>query len=94
MIIFIDSNIVLDVMLPNPKMFVESNAVLEQSANGFDFYISASAITDIYYIGLRNSTIQLLSLSDLHRQQLYNNMNFQTCPFINFSEIYHTNCTR
>jgi len=33
MIIFIDSNIVLDVMLPNPKMFVESNAVLEQGVD-------------------------------------------------------------
>lgn len=37
-------------MLPNPKMFDESNAVMELSTKGFDFYISASAITDIYYI--------------------------------------------
>ncbi len=49
MIVLLDSNIVLDVMLPNPELFEESNAVMELAVKGFDFYISASAVTDIYY---------------------------------------------
>ncbi len=54
MIVLLDSNIVLDVMLPNPELFEESNAVMELAVKGFDFYISASAVTDIYYIAKKS----------------------------------------
>ena len=47
MIVAIDSNIILDVILPKP-VFAESRAVLAKT--GFDFYVSASSITDIFYI--------------------------------------------
>ena len=54
MIVLLDSNIVLDVMLPNPELFEESDAVMELAVKGFDFYISASAVIDIYYITKRS----------------------------------------
>ena len=53
MIVFIDTNIVLDVMLANADLYDESNAVLSCCTEGYDFYISAASCTDIYYITKR-----------------------------------------
>ena len=53
MIVFIDTNIVLDVMLANADFYDESNSVLSYCTEGFDFYISAASCTDIYYITKR-----------------------------------------
>ncbi len=50
MIIFLDTNLVLDVMLANPDFYDESNSVLEYCDKGYDFYISAASCTDIFYI--------------------------------------------
>lgn len=50
MIVYIDSNIILDVMLPNPKFHDESEKVISVPTAYFDLYISAAAITDIYYV--------------------------------------------
>ena len=50
MIVFIDTNLILDVMLENSDFYEESNAVLEYCDKGYDFYISAASCTDIYYI--------------------------------------------
>ena len=50
MIVFIDTNLILDVMLENPDFFDESNAVLSYCDKGYDFYISAASCTDIFYI--------------------------------------------
>ena len=50
MIVFIDTNIVLDVMLANAGLYDESNAVLSYCDKGYDFYISAASCTDIFYI--------------------------------------------
>ena len=50
MIVFIDTNLILDVMLENSDFYEESNAVLECCDKGYDFYISAASCTDIYYI--------------------------------------------
>ena len=47
MIVFIDTNIVLDVMLANTGLYDESNAVLSYCDKGYDFYISAASCTDI-----------------------------------------------
>ena len=49
MIVFIDTNLILDVMLENPNFFDESNAVLSYCDKGH-FYISAASCTDIFYI--------------------------------------------
>ena len=50
MIIFIDTNLVLDVMLGNTEFYDESNSVLSYCGKGYDFYISAASCTDIFYI--------------------------------------------
>ena len=50
MIIFIDTNLVLDVMLGNTEFYDESNSVLSYCDKGYDFYISAASCTDIFYI--------------------------------------------
>ncbi|MBQ9205129.1 MAG: PIN domain-containing protein [Treponema sp.] len=50
MIVFINTNIVLDVMLANTGLYDESNAVLSYCDKGYDFYISAASCTDIFYI--------------------------------------------
>ena len=50
MIVFIDTNLVLDVMLENQDFYEESTAVLSYCDKGYDFYISAASCTDIFYI--------------------------------------------
>ena len=50
MIVFIDTNLVLDVMLDNSEFCDESNDVLSYCNKGYDFYISAASCTDIFYI--------------------------------------------
>ena len=50
MIVFIDTNLVLDVMLENSEFCDESNDVLSYCNKGYDFYISAASCTDIFYI--------------------------------------------
>ena len=50
MIVFLDSNLILDIMLANSDFYDESNKVLSKGSDGFDFYISAASCTDIYYI--------------------------------------------
>ena len=50
MIVFIDTNLVLDVMLENSEFYDESNDVLSYCDKGYDFYISAASCTDIFYI--------------------------------------------
>ena len=53
MIVFLDTNLVLDVMLANPDFYDESYAVLSYCDKGYDFYISAASCTDIFYIAKR-----------------------------------------
>ncbi|WP_296329793.1 PIN domain-containing protein [uncultured Treponema sp.] len=53
MIVFLDTNLVLDVMLANSDFYDESNAVLSYCDKGYDFYISAASCTDIFYIAKR-----------------------------------------
>ncbi len=51
MVIFLDSNIVLDVLLQNPDLCDESKRViLVASENGFEMYVSAASVTDIFYV--------------------------------------------
>lgn len=51
MTVFLDSNIILDILMNNEEFYKESKTLLSLADNGFvDFFISASSITDIYYI--------------------------------------------
>lgn len=51
MTVFLDSNIILDILLKNADFYEESKKVLELSdSKTIDFYVSAASITDIFYI--------------------------------------------
>ncbi len=51
MTVLLDSNIILDIFLQNKGFYDESRQVLSLADSGFvDFFISASAITDIFYV--------------------------------------------
>jgi predicted nucleic acid-binding protein len=51
MVVLIDSNIVLDQMLKREDFFEDAEDIIALSENGIiDAYVSASAVTDIYYI--------------------------------------------
>lgn len=50
MIVFIDTNLILDIMLENKDFYDESNELLSYCDKNFDFYISAASCTDIFYI--------------------------------------------
>lgn len=52
--LLIDTNVVLDVLLRRESFYEESSKVLKLSSNkNIQEYVSASAITDIYYIAYR-----------------------------------------
>lgn len=52
--LLIDTNIVLDVLLRRELFLKDSSKVLKLSSNGdIQEFVSASAITDIYYIAYR-----------------------------------------
>ena len=56
MVVLFDTNVVLDVLLKRDGLFQESaNAIKKCKKNGDKIYVSASAITDIYYILRRNT---------------------------------------
>ena len=48
--IMVDTNVVLDVLLNRTAHVNESAAVLKAASDDIQEFISASAITDIYYI--------------------------------------------
>lgn len=51
MTVFLDSNIILDILMKNEEFYSESKTLLALADNRFiEFFISASSITDIYYI--------------------------------------------
>ncbi len=52
MTVFLDSNIVLDILLKTPEFYNESKSVLTilDTHPDIDYFISASSITDIFYI--------------------------------------------
>ena len=53
--VLVDSNVVLNKLLKQPVFFVGSNAIFTLAEIGrITGYISASAITDIYYIARKN----------------------------------------
>ena len=52
MTVFLDSNIILDILLKNPNFYDESKSILSiiDSHTDIDYFISASSVTDIFYI--------------------------------------------
>lgn len=51
MTVFLDSNLIIDILLPNEKFLAESKAVLNMAhSKNIEFYISAASVTDIFYI--------------------------------------------
>ena len=51
MTVFLDSNIILDILLKNQDFYQESQQLLNLADNPkIDFFISASSMTDIFYI--------------------------------------------
>lgn len=49
----IDTNVILDVLLKRGAFFQDSSNVLKKVSMGFHEYISAAAVTDIYYIAYK-----------------------------------------
>ena len=52
MTVFLDSNIILDILLKTPEFYNESKSILTipDTQPDIDYFISASSITDIFYI--------------------------------------------
>ena len=51
MTVFLDSNIILDILLKNEDFWEESKAVLSLADSPeIDFFVSAASVTDIFYI--------------------------------------------
>jgi len=48
--ILVDSNVALDVLLQRQPFYISGVKVLGLSKGGIELFISASAITDLYYI--------------------------------------------
>ena len=48
--LLIDTNVILDVLINRPQFVKESADILRLSGNGILEFVSASSITDIYYI--------------------------------------------
>lgn len=61
--VMIDTNVVLDVLLKRTSFFEPSYEVLKLSTTGqIDGYISASAVTDVYYVLCRTNKDKTVSL--------------------------------
>ena len=66
--ILIDANIALDVLLERQPFYVSGVKVLSLSKGGIELFLSASTVTDIYYIirkELKNNEIALTLLKNL-----------------------------
>ena len=86
--LFIDSNVVLDFLLERQPFFDESKKIFELSATPDNqLYVSAAAITDIYYIAYRTlhnhenvmdligrllQIVKIASVNEEHIQNAYN----------------------
>lgn len=74
--LLIDTNVILDVLLKREPFYSSSAKILNLSKQDYmDFYVSASAITDIFYIAyqaMRDMTIKKQKLRYLNRKNYYN----------------------
>ena len=66
--VFVDTNIILDIMLEREPFFsVSKKAILKIVGNGFVPYLSSSSVTDIYYISNRNGLDKAIILKKLEK---------------------------
>ena len=66
--ILVDSNVAIDVLLKNEPFYASSVKIVGLSKLGIQLFLSASAVTDIYYIvtrSLKNKKIAMDLLKDL-----------------------------
>ena len=83
MTVLIDSNVALDVLLNNAGLVAGSRALLDLAyKKRFAGYISASAVTDIFYISAKK-------LGKKAAKNIKNNMgnNIQQAGFVNCTDI-------
>jgi predicted nucleic acid-binding protein len=52
--ILLDSNVAIDVILQNEPFYESASIVIGLSKGGVDLFVSASTVTDIYYIVSRS----------------------------------------
>lgn len=93
MVVFIDSNIILDVMISNVDFHDESQAVISVPKSKFDLYISAASCTDIFYVANRTlhnaefvkfamkNLLKAVSVAGVDESCIHNALNSDWCDF-------------
>jgi predicted nucleic acid-binding protein len=62
--VFIDTNVILDVLLMNPGLWKECLQIFELAEHkGIDAYVSASSMTDIFYMVRKRQNIETARLA-------------------------------
>jgi predicted nucleic acid-binding protein len=92
--VLIDTNIALDVLLNRKEFYEDSSKILVLSENRvIDGYISASAITDIYYVSykvyknketvfeLLNKLLQVVNVASVTDDNIHNALNLKWDDF-------------
>lgn len=85
--VLLDTNIILDFILKREPFYINAEKILKYSfENTIQSYISATTITDIYYIVKKqknkdealdflNNLIDFVSISDVNREVVINSLN-------------------
>lgn len=93
MTVFLDSNIILDILLKNPAGYEESRKLLLLADRKVDFFISASSVTDIFYITNKylkdkqktkdclSELLQIVSIAGVDEQGIRNALNSSWSDF-------------
>ena len=91
--ILIDTNVVWDVILERQPFYNFSAKVLELADKGVDEYISAAAITDIYYLAYRDlkdrekvivlmkDVLEIAKIISVSEKEIYNAFNLNWKDF-------------
>ena len=65
--ILLDSNVALDAILKNREFHESASVVIGLSKGGVDLFVSASAVTDIYYLVCRETKSKKIAMSLLKK---------------------------
>ena len=65
--ILLDSNVAIDVILQNEPFYESASIVIGLSKGGVDLFVSASTVTDIYYIVSRAMKSKKIAMSLLKK---------------------------
>ena len=92
--LFIDSNVVLDFLLERQPFFEDSKKIFSLIENPeYNLYISAAAVTDIYYIAYRTlhnhemvmnlleRLLSIVKIADVNAENIYNAVNLRWRDF-------------